>query len=330
MQEEKVGFFRKMKKAIFNFEEYNKFAQEKISKTFGYLFKIIIIITIIISSITTYTTYKIFENIIEIFKNEAPYFSIENGILKIENDQKFKYIDEDNYFGIIIDPTKDDMEEIEYSEGIAFLKEKIYVKANNQTTVVNYSNIIENDFNKYDVESILTNKNLVVVYTILGIILFITNFVVYTCEFLLNTLLLSVIGLLTNQIAKTKLNYGKIFRISVYSLTLPIILLMIYSIITILTNFTIKYFDIAYDAISYIYVMTAIFMMKSEGIKNKQEIEQTVRKEDKSEEKKTDEQKKKDKSKEEKDKSEKEKDKSKENKKQKNEGSVGEPNGSKA
>lgn len=67
------------------------------------------------------------------------------------------------------------------------------------------------------------------------------------------------------------LNIGKSFNIAVHALTLSLILNMIYIVINTLTGFTIKYFQVMYTAIAYIYIITAIFMIKSDY--NKRNIE---------------------------------------------------------
>lgn len=59
---------------------------------------------------------------------------------------------------------------------------------------------------------------------------------------------------------------------SVYALTLSIILYMIYIIANLFIGFTVKYFEIAYNAIAYIYITTAMLMMKSDLIKQQMEV----------------------------------------------------------
>ena len=270
--EEKIGFFKKAKKAIFNFDEYQKFSNEKVSKTFGYLFKLVLILTILITISTTYKTYNIAGNTMQKFIEESPNFEVKNGILTVENDLTYKYIDNDNYFGVIIDSSKEDLENIEYNEGIAFSKDKIYIKSNNQTRVIKYADIMNANFDKEDINELLTTKNLIKVYLLIGLVIFITNVIVYTIVFLFDILVLFIIGKIINWIAKTNIKSKGIFNIAVYSMTLPIILLIIYNLLILSFGFKIKYFDLAYDIISYIYVVTAILLIKSDGIKNMQEI----------------------------------------------------------
>ena len=115
-----------------------------------------------------------------------------------------------------------------------------------------------------------------------------------------------------------------IVNIAIYALTLPILLNAIYITVNIFTKFEIQYFQIMYNAISYIYVVTAILMIKSEMIKQGQELskleeEQKKVKEDIEKEKED---------KEEKDPEEQPEEQKKEKKKEKNNGET--PEGSSA
>ena len=117
--------------------------------------------------------------------------------------------------------------------------------------------------------------------------LFISVFISFFATIILDVFTLSVFGLFTCLIAKIKMNYKAVFNMSIYSLTLSIILKIIYIVITMLTSFEIKYFEIMYIAIAYISLAAAIFLIKSDVIKqhlelmkiieeSKEKIEQTI------------------------------------------------------
>ena len=117
----------------------------------------------------------------------------------------------------------------------------------------------------------------------LGISIFVSSFI----STLLDVFTLSFFGILTCFITKIKMNYKAIFNMSIYALTLSIILRTIYFAITTLTTFKIKYFEIMYIAISYISLAAAIFIIKSNVIKqhlelmkiieeSKQKVEETL------------------------------------------------------
>lgn len=164
------------------------------------------------------------------------------------------------------------------------------------------------------------------IYAMFIIISLVYLFIIYTLEILIDVLLLSVVGYLVTKIVNVKFKYRSIFNMSIYALTLSILLYLIYTIVNIFTMFTVKYFDISYNAIAYIYMITAILTIKSDLIKQQIEL-QMIQKEQKKVKEENREEKEK---KEEKENSKKPED--KENKKEKKEKNNGEqaPEGNRA
>ena len=117
------------------------------------------------------------------------------------------------------------------------------------------------------IESLPKNELYIVFYIVAAIYLYFSYFIIT----MIDVLLLSILGYLTSRVSKINLKYIPIVNISVYSLTLSIVLSVIYILVNSITGFEIKYFQIMYNSIAYIYLVTAILMIKSEMIK--QEIE---------------------------------------------------------
>ena len=88
----------------------------------------------------------------------------------------------------------------------------------------------------------------------------------------MDALVLAILGYITCSILKIKLKPSALYNIAIYALTLPIILNAIYMIINIFTGFTVKYFQVMYTAISYIYVISSILIIKSDFIKKQAEL----------------------------------------------------------
>ena len=70
----------------------------------------------------------------------------------------------------------------------------------------------------------------------------ISTFIAYFITTLLDVLVLSVFGLLTSSMAGIKIRYRAIFNMSVYALTISIILKLVYVLVGMFSDFTIKYF----------------------------------------------------------------------------------------
>ena len=308
MKQKKSNFFIKVKNAVFNFDEYKTFAEEKISKSILYLVFLMIIFSVII---TTCITIKMVEKV-NIAKNKieekCPEFGFENSILIINGENKEFIIDlEESYFGIIINSEKENIEDIpeanNYQSFVAILKDKLVLKNNNSVqNTITYEALSEridlNNLNKQTVIEVLSSNAVIVGYIVFFIVLLISLFITLSLIIVLYVFMLSLVGFVLSRIIRVRLKYSSIFNISIYSITLSTILYLIYMVINMFTGFKIIYFDIAYRAISYIYLTTALLIIKSDLIKQNMEltkilqVQKQIREEKQKEEKTDDEEKK--------------------------------------
>lgn len=198
MEQEKIGFFRRIKMAIFNLEDYDLFAVESTKKAFSYFIKFMLLFVSIVSIGITYKFATSYEEM-------ALQYNMQDLVSTIET---------------------------------------------------------------------MKNENEISFYVATYISVYIYCFVAYVIFALADALLLSVIGMLTSRIARVVLKYGPVFNISIYALTLPMLLNAAYIVLNSFTGFEIKYFEFMYNAIAYIYVVTAILMIRSEMIKQELELMQ--------------------------------------------------------
>ena len=129
---------------------------------------------------------------------------------------------------------------------------------------------VDNYINKADIINYLQNNNKI--YIMYFVVMLISTFIIYLIATLIDVFILSVFGLITAYFARIRIRYRAIFNMSVYALTLSIILKMLYITSSMFTNFEIKYFDFMYSAIGYIYLVASIFMIKSDIIKQQIEL----------------------------------------------------------
>ncbi len=337
MEEKKTLFFKKVKNAIINFDEYQNFSKEKLGTAIKYFLKLMIIFSILISVFLTARLYKEVETLKTSFTNECPDFKIENNILIIDGDNK-KYEKDFEYelLGLIIDSESTDLTEEQteqYQRVIAFLKDKMVIKTQDAETRMTYEDISKNqNINGLSKQQMLDYANsnvMIIIYVIFFVATIIFAFIAYSIQILMDIFLLSIIGLIISRIAAIKLKYKEIFNMSVYALTLSIILYLAYICVNIMTGFTITYFDLAYEIISYIYIITAILMIKSDLIKQQIEVGKIVEEQKKVKEEKQEENNEEDKPKEE-PKEDKKEDKEEKKKKDKEEKEPDNPEGSQA
>jgi len=145
----------------------------------------------------------------------------------------------------------------EFDEELSF-SEKIVNELTSKTQI---------DIEEEIVESLKDKKSEELVVS-LGI----ASFIDLYFSTVLYVLSLSVFGIITCIFVKIKMNYKALFNMSIYSFTLSTILRIICYAITTLTTFRIKYFDIMYISIAYISLAAAIFIIKSNVIKQHLEL----------------------------------------------------------
>ena len=125
--------------------------------------------------------------------------------------------------------------------------------------------------------------------------------------------------MITTLVAGIRIRYRAVFNMSVYSITLSTILQLIYIIINTFTGFNIKYFDLMYTAISFICLTAAIFMIKSDVIRQQIELMKVIEAKKQEQEEQKDEEKKEEKKEEDKKEEQEEKEENNKDEKEKKE-----------
>ena len=75
---------------------------------------------------------------------------------------------------------------------------------------------------------------------------------------------------------KMKMRYVAVFNMTIYALTLSTILNILYIFVNILFNFNIQYFSIMYVTVATIYLLAAIFILKTDLMKKQVEVMKIV------------------------------------------------------
>lgn len=120
----------------------------------------------------------------------------------------------------------------------------------------------------------------VTAFLVTELIIFVFCFIVVMC----NILLMSLIGIITSRINKIPLTYKEVFNLSVYSFSFSVVLIAIYLILGITIGLTISYFNYIYTLMAYIYLVTALILIKKGDKLKKQPIGEINKKINKKEE----------------------------------------------
>lgn len=281
-EKKKKNFFKELFKSIRDLDKYEDFALEMPKVAFKYFAKLVLIFTLIVS---IFYTYKIVENMNNIYgnlKEKLPDFSYAEGNLKMDSEEPIVIEDYKDLFGkVIIDTNITGSEASKYEQeksGILFLKDKCVILSSNAMGQVAYQykdlatayNL--NEFTKQDVVNYIEGMNAVSIYASIYFIIFVYLFIVYFISIFMDVILLSVLAYIVSRISRIKLKYAPSFSVAIHAVTLPVVLNLIYIIVNLLTGFRIKYFQLMYSTISYIYVIVAILMIKTDFINRQMEL----------------------------------------------------------
>lgn len=284
-----LGFFKKVKYSIFNIEKYPELATEGIGKALTYIAKLVVILAVVLSVWTLYQTYQMIDEGTNYLENEFPDFSYSDGTLTVDS-QEALIFDNEQFGKIIVDTNTDSEETInqylnqinEYGIGALVLKNRVVLKNITMIGEVSYNyqesfnSVNLTEFNKQDVVNYVQNGGINSLYFSVFISLFIYSFSMYFINTLWYAIIIGIVGYFTMWILKMKMRYVAVFNMAVYALTLSTILNIFYLIVNIIFNFTIEYFSIMYVTVATIYLLAAIFILKTDLMKKQAEVMKIV------------------------------------------------------
>ena len=285
----KKGFFKKVWYSIIKLEKYGEMSAEGLSRAIKYLIQISLIMAIILSLGTIYQINEKVKKGVEFLNNEVGEFSYKDGILKVEKDMPIR-APSSTVGEIIIDTNVQSEEEInqymnsiEEKMGILILKDKVMIKGltGGDTISYKYSTLLnEIGITQIDRQGAINYFNSSAVWSIyiqIFIIICIYTLISTFLSIITNVLILSLFGWIATWFARIKMRYVAIFNLAVYSLTLSVFLQASYAIVNILTGFNMTYFQVMYVAVAAIYLIAAIFLIKSEFLRSQiQEIKSSA------------------------------------------------------
>lgn len=286
-KELKMNFFNKVKYSIFKIEKYPDMAAEGVGKAISYMSILVAILAVILCIGMLYQTHDLLQDGIHYIQNEFPEFSYKEGILKVESENVITISEDDSVMGkTIIDTKAEDEQTInqyinsvtESGQGVIILKDKAIIKSSGVAGTISYSykDALEqlgvNEFTKQDVVNYANSSQIVTLYVSVFLTVFVYAFIMYLLTTISNAVLLSFFGYITTLLARIKIRYAAIFNMSVYALTLSIILNMLYVAINVFITFNMEYFQVMYVAVAAIYLVAAILILKTEFIKQQFEL----------------------------------------------------------
>ena len=290
-----INFFKKVWYSITKFEQYPAMATEGLPRAIKYLVTLTIIVTIFAMIGSLLQMNKLVDSLAQYIEQNIPDFAVTDGKVTMDIEQPI-IIENVEYEGIdkiIVNPLAETDEQKEQSEKdetivgttIFFFKDEIILKSkidDEQTArqgytyndfVASYTGENISTFNKTELVEYLTSQRMAQFYIRYGLSVFVYLIFLNIIYALLDALEIGILGWLTASLAKIRMRFVAIYNMAVYSLTLPMILNILYMVINYFVSFRITYFQVAYITIAYIYLAATIFIVKDDLIKRMQEVE---------------------------------------------------------
>ncbi len=280
-ENKKIGFFSRIKIAVAKLENYSLFLEEKTSVAVKYFFLIVLLLTVVIGMVETYSVMQMIDKGYHYLQNEMPDFSYENQTLHFS--QNISAYDQEFDFYMITDTDENLTEETmqEYrnqikSVGIIFLKDKAIYKSGIEEIAYKYSDFADQSglstLNKEQLIQEIDEIGMLGIAITIFLLMIASIYIIQIISIFMDWLVISIFTFLAARICRINMPIKAAFNISIYALTLSIILSMLYNVAYYLTGFYTEYFRLVYLLISYVYVVAAILMMKSDLLKQQAEV----------------------------------------------------------
>lgn len=282
-KEIRLSFFKRVKMSVVDFDKYHIIASEGLWRAIMYLVKLVLIFALVLSLATIIRFSQLLDKATEYLSNNVPNFYFENNQFVLDSSEDVK-IENHEYTDFLIILTNSETyneDEIRNFDGIVltFTKNNVLFKQQNNTSIITQSyeelnNTI--DISQINKEYLVNTANGENAYTILAnifAVIFISTFLTYFLTAILDTIALSLLGFIVSRLIKVPFKYGALYSLSISAITLPVILNAVYMVVNMFTGFVIPYFQIMYTLISYVYLIAALLIMRSEIIKKKLQIQ---------------------------------------------------------
>lgn len=258
-----MNVFKELIASVWNFKAYKQFMQNKGGKVFGFSMLLFAIYALISTVIPALALVNPFHNTFaDMIEEGIPEFVLEDGILQME--ERFAYEDAQNY--IFIDTQEkldlDEFADIVRSKNTVVLMdaEKAAIKNRGERNLFYFSEIQQafdiDRMTKDDLYSLLPFVS--VIYIICIIFLIIGQ----TAAFYLRILLVSLIVLLMASLMNLKFSYGSLFKLSVYTRTVPVAVRALLGVL----NWSIPFFFLIDLAVSAVYAYFALKEIKKDSL----------------------------------------------------------------
>lgn len=254
MNETKNGFFSRLFYSITSFDKYRSFLRQSNGKAVVYLLLLSLVVAIATFVPAGIEFNRIIDDVIVNLDSTIPDFSLSGGKLEVKGEMPI--VIDDGTYPVVIDTTPGAEDRIldEYDIVMLITSDRIIQKNFVDKTVTELS-----AFQGMVITRDNISRSLPIMKPI-GILVFIFIAIFFIGGKFISALIISLIGLIINSIRHTNLSFRSIFKISIYSMTLPLIVCTILGLLPV----HIPMIWLLFYVLASVYVIGAINSIKKE------------------------------------------------------------------
>lgn len=221
MNENRINIFKCFIYSITGFDRYRVLLRQSFGKAVGYLILLAFLMSIVVFVPFYKITMDMTSSVLS-FITEMPDFKLTGGRLEVYGDMPI-VIDEAN-LPVVIDtnPGVEDSILSQYDNVLLFTSDKVVVKS-----YVNRQEFLFDSFEGFEITKAMILDATPVIKAYINF-MFIFTFIFMSAFFVgakfISALFVSIIGMIANSSLKTNLTYKNIYKLSIFSMTLPLII----------------------------------------------------------------------------------------------------------
>ncbi|KXG09280.1 hypothetical protein AT864_02510 [Anoxybacillus sp. P3H1B] len=250
-----MNFFKKLSYSVGDVRRYPDMVAQGAGKAFLYLLLFALLFGTLNSIIVGYQFNQSIGHFTGTLESKIPEFTFQNGELNVEGTMPI-VLDDSKNGAVIIDTTGQTTEDRlnPYSSGVLILKDRMISKqAGGQTQVFLFRDFQGVTFDKQDLVGFLPYLKWLA--PIVAVIAWIGFFI----GKIFSALFLAIINLVISKLQKANLPFGRLYSLSIYSLSLPIILDLIFKL------FHFRLPGLIYYIVALVYSWLAINQIKKQA-----------------------------------------------------------------
>lgn len=244
-----MGIFEQFKGSITEWSLYSKVVNQRTVKTLKYFFIVFSILFLITGIKTSIGLNTEFQRFATEFNSKIPDFSLAEGEFSFSGEQPY-IIEGQNSSIFIIDTTGETDESAleNYIDGVHIAKHQMFLKQQGQLREISFADFKNTNISKDDVVNFLPKLKWFIPLIML------VGYVVQVIGKFLSAVFLAFVGMFVNNGQKGNLKFEQLWNLSIYALTLPIIL----ETLVKLVYPQLPYFVWVYYAVAIIYIVKAV------------------------------------------------------------------------